>query len=83
VLAGYPDGSANVNLGAEMFIPLWVGNSVLLELIKCKLLVIHCNKRVLVLSLCQYSPLDQSIQIQWVIQYANSITVRILLHLVL
>jgi hypothetical protein len=41
MLAGYPDGSANVNLGVETFVPLRIGQIVLLERINLKLLVIH------------------------------------------
>jgi hypothetical protein len=83
VLAGHPDGSANIDVGVKPFIPLRVGQIVLLEQKKWKLLVIHSSKRLLVFSLYQYSYLNQSIQNNSIIWCVHGIPISILIHFVL
>jgi hypothetical protein len=75
VLACHADRVSNVDLRVEAFVPLRVGQVLLLERVEREFLVVDGDKRVLVLLLCQNSLFDQSIQSQGIRRCAHSIPI--------
>ena len=60
MLSGYADSCSDVNLGVKSFIPLLVGQGVLLEAVEATLLFVDGGVRVLVLGLRKDGLFDQS-----------------------
>ncbi len=77
------DGTGNVVAHVEMLVPLHVTQATLLGIQHGKALLVHCGKRILVLSLLEDHPLNQPVKLEWVRGRADRGPECVLLHLVL
>ena len=83
MLSGHSNCFSNFHLFIEPLVPLWVGQRVLSECVKAKLLVVHRCERVLVLRLAQDSLLNHPVEYQRVIESADHILFCVLIHFIL